>query len=301
MRVVFMGTPPFAVATLDALVAAGHTVCAVVAQPDRPSGRGQQLVSPATVMRARALGIPTLQPIKVKSGEFPEAFEALGADVAVVVAYGRILTPRLLAAPREGCINVHASLLPRWRGAAPIQWSILGGDPVTGVTTMNMAEGLDTGDMLLRAETSIGPEETAPELHDRLMVLGASLLVRTLAERPAPVPQDHALATYAPMLTREQGAVTWGRPAGEVHRQVRGLAGWPGTYARFRGEVFKIVRARRVAGSGAPGEVLAGAVVACGEGALELLEVQLPGKKAVRGLDWVNGSRVARGERLGDG
>ena len=301
MRVVFMGTPAFAVPTLDALVAAGHDVCAVVAQPDRPSGRGQQLVSPATVVRARGLGIPTLQPLKVRSGAFPEAFEALHADVAVVVAYGRILTPRLLAAPAIGCINIHASLLPRWRGAAPIQWSILGGDRVTGVTTMNMAEGLDTGDMLLRVETPIGPEETAAGLHDRLAILGAALLIRTLAERPAPTPQEHALATHAPMLERAQGALQWALPASELHRRVRGLAGWPGAYAVFRGEVLKVGRARLAAGSGAPGEVLRDAVVACGDGALELLEVQLPGKKAVRGADWVNGSRVARGERLGDG
>jgi methionyl-tRNA formyltransferase len=301
VRVVFLGTPAFAVPTLDALVEAGHEVCAVVAQPDRPSGRGQQVVSPATVLRARALGIPTLQPLKVKSGEFPEAFEALAADVAVVVAYGRILTPRLLAAPRRGCVNVHASLLPRWRGAAPIQWSILGGDDVTGISTMEMAEGLDTGDVLLREETPIGEEETAPELHDRLAPMGARLLVRTLAEWPASTPQDPTAATYAPMLDRAQGALRWADPAASVHRTIRGLAGWPGTHARFRGEPMKVLRARRVDGEGSAGEVLGGAVIACGTGAIELLEVQLPGRKAVRGTDWVNGMRVQPGERLGDG
>lgn len=301
MRVVFMGTPAFAVPTLDALVGAGHEVRAVVAQPDRPSGRGQQLVSPPTVARARALGLPVLQPLKVKSGDFPEAFERLDVDVAVVIAYGRILTPRLLAAPRLGCVNVHASLLPRWRGAAPIQWSILGGDVETGITTMRMAEGLDTGPMLLRAATPIGAEETAPELHDRLSPMGAALLVRTLAEWPAPVEQDPAAATWAPPLTREQGALRWAEPAAVVHRTVRGLAGWPGTVARFRGEPMKVLRVRRVEASGPPGVVLEGAVVACGDGAVELLEVQLPGKKAVRGADWVNGSRVRAGETLGDG
>lgn len=299
MKLVFMGTPAFAVPCLDALVDAGHEVRAVVAQPDRPAGRGQQLVSPPTVARARALGIPVLQPAKVKSGEFPEAFERLEADLAVVVAYGRILTPRLLAAPRLGCVNVHASLLPRWRGAAPIQWSILGGDRTTGITTMRMAEGLDTGPMLLRAETPIGPEETAPELHDRLSPMGAALLVRTLTEWPAPAEQDHDAATWAPPLTRDQGRLRWGQPAEVLHRTVRGLSGWPGTVASFRGEPMKVLRVRRVDAGGPPGVVLEGAVVACGDGALELLEVQLPGKKAVRGVDWVNGSRVRPGEQLG--
>ena len=301
MRLAFFGTPAFAVPTLDALVEAGHEVAAVVAQPDKPAGRGNHLVSPPTVVRARSLGIPTLQPVKVRSGEFPEAIEALGLEVAVVVAYGRILTPRLLTAPRRGCINVHASLLPRWRGAAPIQWSVVAGDAVTGVTTMQMAEGLDTGDMLLRAETPIGPEETAGELHDRLAPLGAALAVRTLAELDTltPQPQDDALATLAPMLEREHGRLDWARPAAELHNRVRGLSPWPGTWTIFRGETLKILRARVAEGAGEPGVVLPGARVGTGQGLLELVEVHQAGRKAVRGVDWVNGARVAAGERLG--
>lgn len=303
MRVGFMGTPAFAVPTLDALVAAGHDVAVVVAQPDKPSGRGRQLQSPPTVLRARELGIPVMQPTKVRSGEFPEAWEALGLDVGVVVAYGRILPPRLLDAPTHGCINVHASLLPRWRGAAPIQWALVGGDAETGVTTMQMAEGLDTGDMLLVAKTPIGPDDTAGTLHDRLCTIGAELLVRTLAELPTlrPVPQDDTLATFAPMLQREHGRLDWRRPAVELDRQVRGLTPWPGTFTTWRGEVLKVIAVRPVLEhpDAAPGTVLAGGRVACGDGVLELVTVQQAGRKAVRAVDWMNGARVVVGEPLG--
>jgi methionyl-tRNA formyltransferase len=299
VRIGFFGTPQFAVPTLRAILDAGHEVAVVVAQPDRPAGRGQQLQSPPTVQLARERGIPTLQPLKVKTGEFPEAIEALGLDLAVVVAYGRILTPRLLAAPRLGCVNVHASLLPRWRGAAPIQWSILAGDAETGVTTMRMDAGLDTGDMLLVARTPIGPRETSGELHDRLSEIGAELLVRTLASPLRPTPQPTEGVTLAPMLTKEDGRLDWTRPAVELDRRVRGLSPWPGTFTTFRGEPMKVLRTRPAEGAGAFGEILRGAVVACGEGALELEEVQLPGKRAVKGADWVNGSRVGAGEKLG--
>jgi methionyl-tRNA formyltransferase len=303
VRVGFFGTPAFAVPTLQALFDAGHDVACVVAQPDRPAGRGQKLVSPPTVDLARARGVEVLQPTRVKTGEFPERIAAMGLDVAVVVAYGRILTPTLLAAPRRGCINVHASLLPRWRGAAPIQWSVLAGDPDTGVCTMQMAEGLDTGDVLLTARTPIGPEETSGDLHDRLAPLGAALLVRTLAEldRLTPQVQPEEGVTYARMLTKEDGRVDWGRGAAELDRQVRGLAPWPGAFAPFRGESLKILRARPVGGhAGAtPGTLLDGARVACADGgALELLEVQAPGRKPVRGVDFVHGARLAPGEPL---
>ncbi|MDP2317181.1 MAG: methionyl-tRNA formyltransferase [Pseudomonadota bacterium] len=302
MKLAFFGTPAFAVPTLRALLDSEHEVALVVAQPDKPAGRGNALQTPPTIELARARGVPTLQPAKVKTGELPETLEALGLDIAVVVAYGRILTPRLLAAPRLGCINVHASLLPRWRGAAPIQWSVLAGDATTGVATMQMAEGLDTGDILLMEETPIGPEETAADLFVRLSELGAPLLLRTLAERPTPIPQDERHVTLAPMLTKEHARIDWTRPARELDWQVRGLSPWPGTVTTFRGEPLKVLRARPVALSGPlgePGTFLDGPVVACGEGALELLEVQLPGKKGVRGVDFVNGSRVKPGERLG--
>jgi methionyl-tRNA formyltransferase len=312
VRVAFFGTPAFAVPTLAALVEAGHTVVAVVAQPDRPQGRGQQLQSPPTVERARALGIPVHQPTKLRSGPFPETFEAMGLDCAVVVAYGRILPPRLLAAPRHGCVNVHASLLPRWRGAAPIQWAILAGDRTTGVCTMQMAEGLDTGDVLLRVETPIGVSETSGALHDRLAILGAELAVRTLAAlgtlTPAPQPEDGV--THARMLTKDDGRLDWSRTSDALDAQVRGVTPWPGAYTAFRGDTLKVLKARGHGAEGAgplrnasPGTVAIGPagapLVACGEGALELLEVQLPGRRAVRGADFVNGARVAPGERFG--
>ncbi len=296
MRVVFLGTPHFSVPTLDALHRAGHELCAVVAQPDKPVGRGQAMASPPTVERARQLGVPVFQPTKLKSGDFPAQFAALGAEVGVVVAYGRILPLALLTAPQRGCINVHASLLPRWRGAAPIQWSVLAGDPETGITTMQMAEGLDTGDILLQAHTPIAHDETAGQLHDRLAPMGAALLVETLARLDGIVPQKQTEegVTYAKMLAREMSVIDWTRPAMDLDRQVRGLSPWPGTITGS----LKVLRARPVLGSGQPGSLLDGARVACGEGALELLEVQAPGKKPVSGRDWMNGARLRPGDRI---
>lgn len=301
MRVVFFGTPAFAVPTLQALVDAGHEVVAVVAQPDRPAGRGQQLVSPPTVELARRLGVPVFQPTKLKSGDFPPAFAALAPEVAVVVAYGRILPLTLLQTPTRGCINVHASLLPRWRGAAPIQWSVLAGDAVTGVTTMQMAEGLDTGDILLQATTPIGPEETAGQLFERLAPFGAQLLVRTLVEldRLVPQVQDEAGVTHASMLEKEMGRLDLMKPAVELHRQVRGLSPWPGTTLAWGADALKVLEVRVAEGSAAPGTVLPGARLACGEGALELVQVQAPGKRAVSGADFLNGARIKPGDRLG--
>lgn len=301
MRVVFFGTPAFAVPPLQALVDAGHDVLAVVAQPDRPAGRGQQLVSPPTVELARRLGIPVFQPTKLKSGDFPPAFAALAPEVAVVVAYGRILPLALLQTPKRGCINVHASLLPRWRGAAPIQWSVLAGDAVTGVTTMQMAEGLDTGDILLQATTPIGPEETAGQLFERLAPFGAQLLVRTLAELDGLLPQiqDEAGVTHAAMLEKEMGRLDVTKPAVELHRRVRGLSPWPGTTLAWGADAVKVLEVRVAEGSAAPGTVLPGARLACGEGALELVQVQAPGKRAVSGADFLNGARIKVGDRLG--
>jgi methionyl-tRNA formyltransferase len=309
VRIVFMGTPEFAVPSLDAVVAAGHEVLAVVAQPDRPQGRGQQLRAPPTVERARELGLPVRQPKAVRSGPFPDWMEACGADVAVVVAYGRILTPRLLAAPRRGCINVHASLLPKYRGAAPIQWAVVEGEAVTGVCTMQMDEGLDTGDVLLRRELAIGPDETAGELSPRLAALGAALLVETLdrLDGIAPTPQEHARATLAPLLQKQDGVLDWSQAAQRLHDRVRGLNPWPGAQTGFRGQVLKVQRTRVVdyfpdlAPRGAPGavvEVGGRVVVACGSGALELVEVQLPGKKAVDGGSFARGAHLAPGEVL---
>ena len=304
MRVVFMGTPAFAVPTLDAVVAAGHEVLAVVAQPDKPSGRGQQLQSPPTVVRARELGLQVLQPKAVKSGAFPDWMDTCGADIAVVIAYGRILTPRLLAAPRLGCVNVHASLLPKYRGAAPIQWAVVRGETETGITTMRMDAGLDTGDMLLKVATPIDPDETGAALSARLALMGAALLVETLArwDDLVPEPQDPAQATLAPLLDKADGRLDWSRPARALHDQVRGLHPWPGAYASFRGETLKVLRSAVVeeAGqAGPPGTVVGpGFRVACGSGVLEIAEGQLPGKRAMAGRDLANGARLALGEVL---
>jgi methionyl-tRNA formyltransferase len=309
MRIVFFGTPDFAVTVLDALIDAGHEIVCVVAQPDKPKGRGKQLVSPPTIERARALGIPTKQPRAVRRGPFVEwATTELDADVGVVVAYGRILIPALLQAPRRGCINVHASLLPKYRGAAPIQWAIIEGEAETGVCTMQMDEGLDTGDVLLRRTTPIGDDDTGPDLWGRLATLGAELMVQTLAtlDEITPQVQDHARATHAPMLTKDDGVLDWTWAAKRVHDRVRGVNPWPSGQTTFRGEPLKVHRTRLapdgVRGEEAPGTVLETGprlLVACGDGAVELVEVQLPGKRRQPARDFVNGARVAAGEVLG--
>lgn len=308
MRIIFFGTPDFAVTVLDALLEAGHEVVCVVAQPDKPKGRGKKLVSPPTVARARELGIPTRQPRAVRRGPFVQwATTELEADVGVVVAYGRILIPALLDAPRRGCINVHASLLPKFRGAAPIQWAVIEGEATTGLCTMQMDEGLDTGDELLRCETPIGIDETGPELWGRLSHLGAALMVETLARLDdlTPTPQDHAAATHAPMLSKPDGVLDWTAPARRIHDRVRGVNPWPSGQATFRGEVLKVHRTRLadgvLANGAAPGTVLSVGEplrVATGDGVIELLEVQLPGKRRTNARDFCNGARVEVGEML---
>jgi methionyl-tRNA formyltransferase len=307
MRLLFMGTPDFAVPSLNALVNAGHEIVCVVAQPDRPKGRGRKLVSPPTIQRARELGLATRQPRAVRRGPFVDWMtQELDADVAVVVAYGRILIPALLDAPRLGCINVHASLLPQYRGAAPIQWAILNGETETGVCTQQMAEGLDTGDILLEARTPIGPDDTGPDLWVRLSQLGADLLVETLARLDTLTPrvQDNSLATHARPLTKEDGVIDWTWTARKVHDRVRGTNPWPSGQTRFRGDTLKLHRTRLISGEvvGDPGEIVTVGkriVVATGSGGVELVQVQAPGKKRQAAADWANGVRVATGERLG--
>ena len=300
-----MGTPDFAVPTLDAIVAAGHEVLAVVAQPDRPKGRGQKMVSPPTVQRARELDLPVRQPRAVRRGPFVEWMKEAGADVAVVVAYGRILIPELLSAPKHGCINVHASLLPKYRGAAPINWAIVRGETESGVMTMKMAEGLDTGDILLEARTPVGPDETAGQLYGRLAPMGAELAVRTLAELEEiiPRPQDHEAHTLAPLISRDMAQIDWGAPARVIHDLVRGFNPWPTAWTTLGGERMKVHQTRVVDATGAPGHVISVAktiVVGTGEGALELTEIQLPGRRAQPGRDVINSGRVAEGMVLGE-
>ena len=300
-----MGTPDFAVPTLDAIVAAGHEVLAVVAQPDRPKGRGQKMVSPPTVQRARELDLPVRQPRAVRRGPFVEWMKDAGADVAVVVAYGRILIPELLSAPKYGCINVHASLLPKYRGAAPINWAIVRGETESGVMTMKMAEGLDTGDILLEARTPVGPDETAGQLYGRLAPMGAELAVRTLAklEEIIPRPQDHEAHTLAPLISRDMAQIDWGAPARVIHDLVRGFNPWPTAWTTLGGERMKVHQTRVVDAAGAPGHVISAAktiVVGTGQGALELTEIQLPGRRAQPGRDVINSGRVAEGMVLGE-
>ena len=302
-----MGTPDFAVPTLDAIVAAGHEVIAVVAQPDRSSGRGRKLKSPPTIVRARELGLVTKQPRAVRRGPFVEWMTTADADIAVVVAYGRILIDKLLDAPRLGCINVHASLLPKYRGAAPIHRCVMAGDAQTGITTMKMDVGLDTGDMLLTATTPIGPDENTGELWDRLSHTGATLLLETLAKLDGitPVVQDHSAATHAPPLTKSEGQVSWQASAQVCHDLIRGMNPWPGAFSLLDGERIKIQRARIVdwpsesTEPAAPGTVhltKRALLIATGEGgAIELITAQRPGKRAQSGVQVAQGLRLSTG------
>ncbi|HYI81614.1 MAG TPA: methionyl-tRNA formyltransferase [Acetobacteraceae bacterium] len=306
-RILFFGTPELAVPTLAALVEAGRSPVAVVTQPARPVGRGLKLADPPVAAWARERGFEVIQPVKVRDPAFLAQAEELAPDVAVVVAFGQIFPPALLRLPQHGCVNLHASLLPRWRGAAPIQAAIAAGDPRTGVTTMLMEEGLDTGPMLLREETEIGPEETAGELARRLADMGGRLMVRTLESmergEAVPQPQDDAHATYAPRLTRESGRVDWTCSAREISNRLRAFTPWPGLSAELRGQPVKLVRVDvlQEPAEAAPGTILglrnARLAVACGEGTvLGISELQRPGRKPLRASDFANGERLRGGE-----
>jgi methionyl-tRNA formyltransferase len=279
MRVIFMGTPEFSVPALEA-VAAAHDVVCVYSQPPRPAGRGKALRASPVQARAEALGLPVRHPVSLKVAEAQAEFAALGADVAVVVAYGLILPVPVLKAPRFGCLNIHASLLPRWRGAAPIHRAILAGDRETGVCIMQMEAGLDTGPVLLREAVEIGRQETTAELHDRLSALGARMIVQVLGALPMPAePQAEGGVTYAAKIDKAEARVDWTRTAAEVDRQIRGLSPFPGAWVEVAGERVKLLRSRLVPGTGAPGQVLGGFTIACGSGAVEVLEAQREGKR----------------------
>lgn len=309
LRVVFMGTPDFAVPTLAALLASAHTVVGVVTQPDRPRGRGQQVtVSPVKAL-AEASGLPVLQPETLRVPEFIEPFTALAADIGVVAAYGKILSERVLAIPRLGMINVHASLLPRHRGAAPIHRAILAGDAVTGITIMRVVKALDAGAMLATVSRPIGGDETSADLETDLAALGAALLVDTLDRLALGLvheePQDDALSTYASRLTREDGVVDWSRSAADLHNQIRGLHPWPHAVAYVHGRRLILRRSTivdRVPAAGAPGEIIRAdgqdLHVATGAGTLALLEVQPEGKRPMSARDYLAGQRLTPGERF---
>lgn len=307
LRVIFMGTPQFACPTLQRLIDRGDEIPAVVTQPDRPKGRGQKSVPPPVKELAERHGLPVLQPIKVRAPEFIESVREMNPDVVVVVAFGQILPKALLEIPRYGCINVHASLLPRYRGAAPLNWCVINGEIETGVTTMLMDVGLDTGDMLLKKATPIDPDEDTSSLHDRLSLIGADLLHETLdllvQGKLVPEKQDEALSCYAPMLKKEDGLIDWTRDARTIRNLVRGMSPWPGAFTYLDGKLVKVYRTRIGEGEGAPGTVIAagrdGIEVACGGGSLLLDELQLEGKKRLPVRDFLAGCRIAPGTAFG--
>ena len=292
MKIVFMGSPDFSVPVLDALVAAAHDIGGVCAPPPRPAGRGE--TDPPTPVQARAegLGLPVRHPSSLKAAAAQADFAALGADSAVVVAYGLILPQPILDAPRLGCLNIHASLLPRWRGAAPIHRAVMAGDDETGVCIMQMDAGLDTGPVLLRRALPIGAEDTTGEVHDRLSALGAEAIVEALDRLPdlTPEPQPEAGMCYAEKVGKDEARVDWSRPAAEVSRHIRGLAPFPGAWCEMAGERVKLLGARLASGSGAPGRLIGPLVVACGSGAVEINRAQRPGKKAMDAAAFLRGA-----------
>lgn len=302
MKLIFMGTPEFSVPPLDALMAAGHEVACVYCQPPRPAGRGQKARPSPVQARAEALGLPTRHPVNFRDAAVRAEFAGWGADLAVVVAYGLILPREVLEAPGRGCLNIHASLLPRWRGAAPIQRAILAGDAETGVCVMGMEAGLDTGPVWLRAARPIGAEDTAGSLHDSLSELGARLIVEALGrlDTLVPAPQPEAGVTYAAKIDKAEARVDWTRPAVEVDRLIRGLSPFPGAWCEIGGERVKLLLSGLAEGAGAPGEVLDdGLSVACGDGAVRLMRLQRAGKGAMAAEVFLRGTPVPRGAVLG--
>jgi methionyl-tRNA formyltransferase len=298
----FYGTPSFALPAFDA-VHRHHTIVTVVTQPDRPAHRGQKLTPPPVKRAALAAGLPVLQPSSLRDPEWPERLRTLGAHIAVVVAFGQILPQAVLDAPARGSINIHGSILPRYRGAAPIQWAIIRGETVTGITTFQMDAGMDTGPVLLTASTPIGPEETAAELAERLSHLGAEVIIDTLArlDTLTPVPQRHEDATLAPRLKKTDGVIDWQRPARELVNLVRGCNAWPGAVTTAASGVLTIWRARAVAGTGEPGTLVAHErtlAVATGEGVLLPVEVQPESRRVVGWDEFLRGARLAAGQRL---
>ena len=305
MRLAFLGTPDFALPAFEALLDAGHEVVRAYAQPPRPAGRGHKLRPSPVHAFAETRGIPVATPASFRDAALQRDFAALDLGAAVTAAYGLLLPPAVLAAPRFGCLNLHASLLPRWRGAAPIQHSILAGDRETGISVMVMDEGLDTGPVLTERRTPIGPETTGGELHDRLARLGAEAVVEALAGlaegtlKPAPQPEDGA--TWAAKLAREDSLLDWTRPARELERRVRAFAPRPGARFSFRGESIRVEAAAVETGDGPPGRVLdEGAAIACGEGVLRLLRLQRPGRSAMETAAFLRGFALPAGTDLTD-
>ncbi|WP_438991667.1 methionyl-tRNA formyltransferase [Lentibacter sp.] len=301
MRLVFMGSPDFSVPVLEALVTAGHEIVAVYCQPPRPAGRGKKERLTAVHARALELGLDVRHPVSLKSEAAQKDFASLAPEVAVVVAYGLILPQAILGTPTYGCLNIHASLLPRWRGAAPIHRAIMAGDAETGVCIMQMEAGLDTGPVLLREVTAIGPEETTLQLHDRLSALGSAAIVKALDSLSGltPVTQPDEGVTYAEKISKDEARIDWSRPAEEIDRQIRGLSPFPGAWCELNGTRLKILASRLSEGHGAAGEVVhTPAYVACGTGAIELLRLQKAGSQAQDISEFTRGTPLPKGTRL---
>ena len=302
MKIIFMGTPVFAVKSLEACLALGEVV-AVVTQPDKPRGRGQAVSFSPVKELAVARGLPVLQPLKIRGTNFADELRALNADVAVVTAYGKILPQDVLDAPRRGCVNVHASLLPRFRGAAPIQWAIAAGDEKSGVCLMQMDVGMDTGAVIDRADLPVAPDDTSATLHDKLSVLGGEVLKRSLANYVAgeisAVPQPTEGLVMAPMIKKEDGRLDWARSARELERRLRAFTPWPGAFCTFDGGLLKVAKTAVGEGKGAPGTVLSagteGIEVACAEGSLRLLSLQPEGKRAMTAQEFLSGRKLVVG------
>lgn len=298
MNIVYMGTPDFAVPPLKAIIENGHNVIGVFTQPDKPKGRGYVLTPPPVKKCAMEYNIPVYQLVSMKNGEALEILKQLSPDIIVVTAYGKILPKDVLELPKYGCINIHASLLPKYRGAGPIQWCVLNGEEKTGITVMQMSEGLDTGDMLFKAETKIGENETASELHDRLSMLGAEIVIEALDKiekgEVSPQKQDDTISSYAPMLNKSLCEIDWNKSAQEIHNQVRGLNSWPIAVSKINGKRVKIFTTRILNKSGKAGSVISTKplIVACGNGAVEIFELQQEGKKRMKAENFVLGSRI---------
>jgi methionyl-tRNA formyltransferase len=308
MNIIFMGTPDFAVPSLKALINSNYNVVGVVCQPDRPSGRGRKLTSPPVRILAEANSIPVLQPEKIRTDEFFEEIKSFKPDLICVTAYGKIIPPNILELPKYGCVNVHASLLPKYRGAAPINWAIINGEKTTGITTMLMDEGMDTGDILLKKEIEIGEDDTSIELSEKLSVIGAELLIKTIEkgqnDEIEPIKQNDSEATSAPIIKKDLGRIDWSKSSEEIRNLIRGTQPWPGAFTSYNGKNFKIYKASVNSQKGDPGKVLASdegkLVIGAGKNSLEINELQIEGGKRLNISDFLRGTQIDVGTILGE-